>query len=108
MIGLLVFAAALKVGVAFDSGDALLQSCLSTSRRPFCAGYISGIADLMAYSTPPSICLKAKTNEAELVRLVVKQIETDPGARKGAPHTSVIAALATAFPCAKKTDAPAK
>ena len=116
-----LIAAALALSVVFAGGAAashmtgeqLLKLCTANMDgrgNPMaaaeCMGFVVGVADTFdcvedshGLKWDPTVAV----SQPQLVRLVVRRIQSDPTALKGDGHMAVAQALSGRFPCADKT-----
>jgi len=92
----------------FETGKSLLARCVSASAedQAACTAYVTGVADLAetgktTKSLPPLICAPRGTTPDKLKDVVVAYLRADSDDRSLAASGIVIAALHSAFPCAK-------
>jgi hypothetical protein len=88
----------------FYDGNGLHQKCTSTSNMDFgfCAGYISGVADVLQSQNGNSVCLPRNVVVGQVVDTVKKYLVDYPESRHYAAYSEILVALEKAFPCSNR------
>ncbi len=98
-----------EAGAVWVSGNDLARNC-STSQNYFsygsCAGYVMGVADMMAQPEWPypstRACFPDEAERGQLVAIVKKYVAKHPEQLHDAALAIVALALAQAFPCGSR------
>ena len=100
-----MLAGSATAGVSFGNASKLLEDCSSmTDPVPYthCLGYITGVADALAYGAQIGsfkVCIPAETSEGEVQDVAISWLKDHPKAGDYSAVTVVAAALSQAFPC---------
>ena len=83
----------------FDTGNSLYDFCRSRSLA--CAGYVSGVADVMGLTEVSGFkaCIPRDVTRRQATDVVTKWLASNPAKRNSAAPGLVAHALADAFPC---------
>ena len=85
---------------AFDSGNALFDSCTNASdasKQSHCLAYIAGVSDVL--DGMHIICTGGHVSLDEIKDVVVKYLRAHPEQRNSDADDSTSIALTSAFPC---------
>jgi hypothetical protein len=88
-----------KEGPAFESGNSLYDMCTTQGKWLNCAGYITGVADVLSQQNPNNMCLPKGVVISQVVDVVKKYFTEHPESRHYTAISEVTAALTEAFPC---------
>ena len=102
-----LIAAAISVSAGakadFNNGNTLYAECAPESgRRPYCAGYVAAIADVMRRIPLRGnlmVCGSPEVTLRQMVDVVNRSLAAHPEDRHSSAESLVALALAEAFPC---------
>lgn len=81
----------------FYNGNELYELC--GKNIPFCNGYISGVADVLASQSGNSMCLPKGVVIKQVADVVMKYLTDHPESRHYNANSEIFLALSIAFPC---------